>query len=365
MNWHERNAFYDESLNSIVSNIIKQMREGEKDWRMPWHKGLPEAFNRVTGKFYSGSNQLILWDACLKKDYSQNVWATLRQWNKRNSGVKKGSKGTLIKFVIPVLNEEEQQELELDETEKEEVLRYRIFLTKVFNADQVTNLDPDQQDLFGALQTNVDKIQEFVDKTDAKIVHGGTRAMYMVNKDTIYMPHKASFKSIDGVPSLENYYSTILHELIHWTGHPDRCDRSLINHFGSNRYAFEELIAELGTAILSSRFNNRIVPRRNHSRYLNHWLTALDHDSNLFIEALELARAAIYWLYKQTGILNIELKQQYDKVVDASLAKDLDDYFHETEYDNNTRQLLDIWEDLDVKSQKKLLEYINKEVIDS
>jgi antirestriction protein ArdC len=79
------------------------MKAGASNWEMPWHKGIPEAWNPVTGKFYGGNNLLMLWNECLKNDYPNNHWATFKQWQRRRSGikVKTGEKATLIMFAIP------------------------------------------------------------------------------------------------------------------------------------------------------------------------------------------------------------------------------------------------------------------------
>lgn len=69
-------------------------------------------------------------------------------------------------------------------------------------------------------------------------------AFYVPTADRIQMPHLAAFVNE------ELYWSTMLHELTHWTGHGSRLDRDVRNKFGSLGYAAEELVAELGSAYL-------------------------------------------------------------------------------------------------------------------
>ena len=76
------------------------------------------------------------------------------------------------------------------------------------------------------------------------------------------MPPFSLFKKAD------YFYSTLAHEAVHLTGHPSRCNRQLGNRFGSEAYAAEELIAELGSAFLSSELNLESEPRTDHAPYV-------------------------------------------------------------------------------------------------
>lgn len=171
-----------------------------------------------------------------------------------------------------------------------------------------------QSNLFERDVTEVERLKLFVSKTGAEIKTGGDRAFYSIVEDFIQMPEMSRFKAFKGESSqILNYYSTLLHEIAHWTGHKSRCARQFGWKFSDNAYAFEELVAELGGAILTTQFNTHPVPRKDHAIYLNSWLKVLENDFSYFTEALELARTAIYWLYKETEILPFELKPQYGR----------------------------------------------------
>ena len=71
------------------------------------------------------------------------------------------------------------------------------------------------------------------------------------------MPQRASFTGSATSTATEAYYSTVLHELTHWTAPPHRCNRDLTGRFGSEAYAMEELVAELGAAFAQS-FESRL-----------------------------------------------------------------------------------------------------------
>ncbi len=85
-----------------------------------------------------------------------------------------------------------------------------------------------------------------------------------------------------------SFFATLLHELVHWTGHESRCKRD----FSSNDYAraFEELIAELGAAFLCSRFGITRTPRKESIQYIANWLNSFEE--NEWIKILEKAAIA-------------------------------------------------------------------------
>jgi len=333
LNLKEKIDHYTGQIDSISETILSQMEAGAANWEMPWHKGIPEAWNPVTGKFYGGNNLLVLWNECLKKDYPNNHWATFKQWQRRRSGikVKTGEKATLIMFAIPraAFVKKEGKKIEqlnfefINEEEKEKAKKNFYFRYYwVFNAAQVSGYNVAQPNLFQNNISELDRIKLFVSKTGAEIKSGGDRAFYSIVEDFIQMPEMARFKSTPETSQVLNYYSTLLHEIIHWTGHNTRCARQFGWKFGDNAYAFEELVAELGGAILTTQFNTQPVPRNDHAIYLNSWLNVLENDFSYLTEALELARTAIYWLYKKTDILPFDLKPQYGREFSEQRVKE-------------------------------------------
>jgi len=96
---------------------------------------------------------------------------------------------------------------------------------------------------------------------------------------------------------VESYYGTALHELTHWTGHPSRCARELSGYrFGSESYAFEELVAELGSAFLCAELCITPEVRDDHAAYLGNWLTVLKQDTRAIFAAASRAQRAADFL---------------------------------------------------------------------
>lgn len=305
----KRQIYYDRSA-EIAESIIQQMRNGDSNWTMPWHSGIPLAKNVKTGRQYTGQNMLLLWQKCKENNYAQNIWGTFNQWNRRGARVKRGEKGTLICIVYPKNTNEnasttEGTQLELDinndQKYKKYLYNYNFKFIHVFNANQVSDYDPNQPDLFQERQNHDDHISTYIQCLKADIRHGGDRAYYHIVGDYIQMPEKARFIGTRDYSNTEMYNSTLLHEIMHWTGHSSRCNRKFGKKFGDRVYAFEELVAELGCAILSTEFHNRVFPRQDHSKYLNNWLSVLEHDFSFMYAALDLARYAINYSFYETG----------------------------------------------------------------
>src|SRR5690606_18646464 len=119
----------------------------------------------------------------------------------------------------------------------------------------------------------------------------GDQAFYSPVRDLIQLPNKAQFASEAG------YYATALHELTHWTGHPSRLQRDAVTTpttFGSESYAFEELIAEMGAAFLCAHAG--IEGELRHEGYIDAWLAALKADKKAIFRASGKAREASEYL---------------------------------------------------------------------
>ena len=93
-----------------------------------------------------------------------------------------------------------------------------------------------------------------------------------------------------------------MHELVHWTKGAARANRPDFEGTADESYAFEELVAELGAAIICTRFDQCIEPRADHAAYLKGWLTVLENDFDHFYRALKLAQVASHWLYRKTDM---------------------------------------------------------------
>ena len=116
-----------------------------------------------------------------------------------------------------------------------------------------------------------------------------SRACYRPSIDTVGMPARSAFHSA------EEYYSTLFHELTHSTGHPSRVGREgIMNHnpFGSEDYSKEELVAEMGAAMLCGVAGIESQTLDNSAAYLQTWINKLKSDSRLIVSAASQAQKA-------------------------------------------------------------------------
>ncbi len=207
---------------------------------------------------------LSLWVAEQKHGYGSNLWGTYKQWKALDAQVRKGEKGNPIVFY---------KEFERESPDNPDKLEmYRVVRASwVFNADQVDGFSapkPESPDLVEIIEA----VEKTVKATTADIRHGGNKAYFIPSKDYIQMPDRERFTGTETSSPTEGYYSTLLHELTHWSGHEKRLDRDMSKRFGDQGYSMEELVAELGASYLCSSLNVSNSPRPDHAAYIAHWL---------------------------------------------------------------------------------------------
>tara|TARA_R110001599_G_scaffold336565_1_gene554368 strand:- start:8062 stop:8928 length:867 start_codon:yes stop_codon:yes gene_type:complete len=274
-------------MNNIHQNVTQEIINAMKkatEFEMPWHCQDQLPINAVTNKAYSGINTVSLWANGLRSEFKSNQWATYKQWQSIGGQVNRGEKGSGIIIYKP---------LPTDDNEKAKVL---IRSATVFNVEQVSNVDDlvGQPDLIDKTE-RLKVVDDFIKKTNAKINIQGNKAYYIPSTDEIYIPDREQFKGTLTSDPTECYYSTLLHELIHWTGHQERCERDLSSRFGSDGYAMEELIAELGAAFLCAELNITQSVRQDHANYINNWVSVLEHDEKaIFWASARASEAAVY-----------------------------------------------------------------------
>ncbi|WP_050385873.1 ArdC family protein [Bradyrhizobium pachyrhizi] len=276
----------------LTDRIVAAIEAGAGPWQMPWHRGSGgrHPVNIASGNKYRGVNVLALWVEAQVTGYGSHVWGTYRQWAEKGASVRKGQKASYIVFY-------RQTEVEAgDDAENESKSRVFARAAPVFNAEQV---DGSPQVTPAAPVEDLHDVDGFVARTGAKIVHGGNRACFVPKLDEIHMPRRELFTGSATSTPTEAYYSTLLHELTHWTALPHRCDRDLSGRFGTDSYAMEELVAELGAAFLCAELGIAVEPRADHAQYLAHWLNVLKADKRAIFTAASKAGEALSFLQSE------------------------------------------------------------------
>lgn len=281
-------------MEDVAAKIIASIEAGivTGTWQKSWAGGAI-ATNAVTGKQYSGGNLLILW-MLGEEDFGSQYYATYKQWQSVGAQVRKGEKGiTLIKWTPRVCR---------DHGADEQCGRCgTMFPTAftVFNSAQVDGWEKPQDALKNADEKIAD-VEAYFARVGASVRHSDEgRAYYSPPFDEITMPQ---FESFTGA---EAYYATLAHETVHWTGHTSRLNRDLTARFGDEAYAAEELVAELGAAMLCATLGISESPRPDHAQYLKHWVGILKNDYKALWSAASMASKAVTFI-DEAAVLNME-----------------------------------------------------------
>lgn len=285
----ERPNLYDE----VTAKIIAELEAGRRPWVQPWGSaegvapGLPR--NALTGRSYSGVNVLILWGAVIGEGYPSQSWLTFKQAQAAGGCVRKGERGTGVVFADRFVPKGEAERAAREEDDARAIPFLKRFT--VFNVAQCEGLRPGlAADPAPLPEREIFPVAEAViAASGADFRIGGSQAFYVPALDYVQVPPQpAFFHQID-------YYRTALHELTHWTGHPSRLARDFGGR-GSDRYAREELAAEMGSAFLCAALG--IVPTVRHADYLASWLAVLRADNRAIFRAAGAASKAADYLLR-------------------------------------------------------------------
>ena len=266
---------------TITNQIIEAMEQARGTGRRVWDSQPSLRLNLTTGKPYQGINTLILWAAGLQHAYTSPYWLTYKQAADKGGQVRKGEHGTLCVFYKPWESTETNRETGETETVKGAVLKS----FRVFNLNQIDGIEAPAQESRALFQA-IEEAERILQASPAPIHIGGTRAYYVPSRDVIYLPPREDFVTA------EAFYSVALHEMTHSTGHASRLARDFSGRFGTEAYAFEELIAEMGSAFLNADLGIIGSTLQDHADYLAHWVKILREDKKAILTAAAQASKA-------------------------------------------------------------------------
>lgn len=132
-----------------------------------------------------------------------------------------------------------------------------------------------------------------------KLTEEKAGAWFSPDENLINIPPKQLFKGKDEHEATYRYYHTLLHELIHWTGHESRLDRLNISFFGSTSYAREELIAEAGSLILMQKLGLELSEMDQHKDYFKSWLDSAGDREEAMAYAMKEAERAVNYILER------------------------------------------------------------------
>ncbi|EPX80562.1 ArdC family protein [Salipiger mucosus] len=284
-----RTTLYDD----ITDKIIAELEEGRLPWVQPWGTAAVQAplampRNVSTGRQYSGINVLILWGAVIQQGYPTQHWLTFRQALSLGGNVRKGERGTTVVYADRFTPEDEKRRARETGEDANRIPFLKRFT--VFNAAQCEGLPEDiaieaPPPPPGLIEPRVEAL---IAATGIDFRIGGNRAFYVPALDYVQVPPpQAYFEPI-------NWHRTALHEMGHATGHSSRLARDFSGSFGTRKYAFEELIAEISSAFCCASLG--IIPTVRHADYIGAWQEVMREDSRAIVRAASQASKAADWL---------------------------------------------------------------------
>jgi antirestriction protein ArdC len=262
-----------ELFNQINNSIIKHLASGTLIWRQTWERGLPTNF--ISKKVYGGINFLLLCNERVNSPY----YLTFNQAKQKQLHIRKNSKGRTIIFYKILTSEIKVNGKTISQFVP--LLRF----SSVFNLDDIENFTPPNPTLKNPLKM----LDEISIKHTPVIVPNYTSCYYSEKEDLISTP------TVDKFDTEEEFFCSIFHELIHWSGHPSRLNRAKAGKFRIESYAFEELVAELGATYLLGicGITNTLD---NSSSYISDWLSVAKGDNSFIISASIQAQKAVNYL---------------------------------------------------------------------
>lgn len=346
----ERRSAEDRALDKFADMMIEKIKSISQDWKKPWFtEGSMSWPKNFDGREYNGMNALMLMLHCENEGFKVPVFMTFDRVNGLNykGGRKTGSTQVMDKDGQPlphvtvnkgqksfpvflttftVVDPETKEKIKYEDYKKlsqEEKERFKVYpklnVFNVFNLDQ-TNLAESRPDLYKKIvDANTHTMQrpeqtgeEFsIAEVDEMIKSNkwlcpikptyGDDAYYSISKDEIVVPEKKQFQ--EG----EAFYGTLFHEMTHSTGAESRLNRLQPTSFGSNEYAREELVAELGSALIAQRYGITKLIKEDSAAYLKSWLENLQQTPEYIKTTLTDVKKATAMIIDATEKVALEM----------------------------------------------------------
>ena len=328
----------DKALDLFAEMMIEKIESIGKDWHKPWFTegSLPWPRN-LHGREYNGMNALMLLLHCEKQGYTIPRFCTFDCVQRLNTpgkdeqelprvSILRGEKSFPVMLTtFTCIHKETKEKIKYDEYKKlseKEQEQYNVFprmqVFRVFNVAQ-TNLRETRPELWEKLEQEVarPKIEDGEHLSFAPVdtmirdnlwicpirpKHQDS-AYYSISKNEIVVPEKEQFKSG------EAFYGTLFHEMTHSTGAEGVLDRIKPTAFGSAEYAREELVAELGSALVAQRYGMAKHIKEDSCAYLKGWLNELKESPQFIKTTLLDVKRASSLITQKVDKIAMELEQ--------------------------------------------------------
>lgn len=336
MSESDKKSIYDKltpQRKRLVDTIMANLENNHSLWQQGWAvTGAP--VSAISGKRYNGVNRLYLAVATMERGYSDNRWLTYNQMKEKGWEFKRDKEGNSLgknagvsieyfslydketkqKFDRHTLDgmSDEERDIYMDEN----VIALRKYYC-VFNGDVIEGIPEREKRVVDTSGKNsrAEGILQYWSDNEAKIVYGGDDAFYRPSTDEIHLPERDKF--VD----LPEFYSTALHEVGHSTGHETRLNRDLSGGFGSDKYAEEELRAEIASMFIEQDLGVEASEKhiQNNSAYIQAWHDKINEDPNILFRAIADAEKITKFV--------MEKESKIEKDVEPyAIVEDTDEY---------------------------------------
>lgn len=272
----------------VTDRIIAELEKGRIPWKRCWSGSRSGAYNRITKKPYSLMNQMLLGQS--------GAWATYKQWQELGGHIRKGEKASFVTFWKLQPYEETNAD---GETEIKQIPLLRYY--NVFHISQVEGVKPLEDVKLNDIEpiAEAERIKEaYKEREHIQIKEViSNEAFYSPSGDYIQVPCREQYQEAN------EFYSALFHEMIHSTGYKTRLDRLTTGAaamFGSETYSKEELVAELGSAIILNQLGIETPQTfKNSAAYIQSWLKVLKNDNKFIVSASSKAQKAVEYILNE------------------------------------------------------------------
>ena len=281
----------------ITERVVEYLERGVVPWRQLWvgdGKSIETPYNGKTGRKYSGINVLMLWMTAMERGYEDPRWMTFNQIRDMGLRLKPGQNKTSGQGGTQVVFWKVMGKRSGGGGGKEGEDSYVVARSyNLFNGSQVEGMPPveSEEELPGTEPGEVVQgVMAVVEKAGVQVkISEQSRALYRPSQDVVLMP------AVERFESEEAYCAVLLHEVAHWTGHKERLNREQDGNPNSKKYAFEELVAEMGSAFLCAQLAVAAEIEQS-AAYIASWIKMLKEDKRVLFRAASQARKACEWV---------------------------------------------------------------------
>ena len=295
----------EKAVAAYCDMMARKIKTLEVDWTKPWFDGGLRTPVNAYMKNYHGMNVIWLWLTCEERGYKMPVFMTFNHVRQLGAHVRKGEKATPVFFWKMITKDENGKWVDAKSGDKA-IPVLRCF--DVFNIEQTTLKDDNKDAYDGYISKThaeppITHGEQYVNNDIDALIGGGwlcpirvrqsSRACYNKTLDVIDVPEKVQYYG-DDTDSGMQYYSTILHEMAHSTGHKTRLDR-----FKAGDYAREELVAELTAAVIGNTYGFSMHMQEQNAAYIKAWLCNIKQDARYLLRVMGDVSKAVDMIQQQ------------------------------------------------------------------